>query len=73
MNRLSKIGIGSGGTPRSILFFTCAAHFLHHVLVSLFLTLVLSLTKVWSMSYADLIALWTVGSFMIGLGAPLAG
>lgn len=73
MKRLSNIGIGSGGTPRSILFFTCAAHFLHHVLVSLFLTLVLSLTKVWSMSYADLIALWTVGSLMIGLGAPLAG
>ena len=25
------------------------------------------------MSYSDLIALWTLGSLLIGLGAPLAG
>jgi MFS family permease len=42
-------------------------------LVSLYLTLVLTLTGEWRMSYGDLIALWTVGSMMIGLGAPLAG
>ncbi len=70
---LNRIGIGSGGAPRSILFFACAAHFLHHVLVSLYLTLVLTLTNEWRMSYGDLIALWTLGSLMIGLGAPLAG
>lgn len=70
---LSRVGIGSGGTPRTILFYACAAHFLHHVLVSLFLTLVLSLTFEWSTGYAELISLWTIGSLMIGLGAPLAG
>jgi len=73
MSRLNRIGIGSGGTPRAILFFACAAHFLHHVLLSLYLTLVLTLTGEWRMSYGDLIALWTLGSLLVGLGAPLAG
>ncbi len=73
MSRLNRIGIGSGGAPRVILFFTCAAHFLHHILVSLYLTLVLTLTGEWHMGYGELIALWTLGSLMIGLGAPLAG
>lgn len=73
MSPLARIGIGTGGAPGPILFFACAAHFMHHVLVSLYLTLVLTLTTEWKMSYSDLIALWTVGSLMIGLGAPLAG
>jgi len=73
MSRLNRIGIGSGGTPRTILTFACGAHFMHHVLVSLYLTLVLTLTGAWRMSYSDLIALWTLGSLLIGLGAPLAG
>lgn len=70
---LSRIGIGSGGTPAPILFFACAAHFMHHVLVSLFLTLVITLTITWKRDYAELITLWTLGSLMIGAGAPLAG
>lgn len=73
MSPLARIGVGTGGAPGPILFFACAAHFMHHVLVSLYLTLVLTLTTEWKMSYGDLIALWTVGSLMIGLGAPLAG
>lgn len=73
MSRLNRIGIGSGGTPHAILFFACAAHFMHHVLLSLYLTLVLTLTHEWRMSYGDLIALWTLGSLLVGLGAPLAG
>jgi MFS family permease len=70
---LNRIGIGSGGTPKTILVFACAAHFMHHVLLSLYLTLVLTLTGEWRMSYSDLIALWTLGSLLVGLGAPLAG
>ena len=73
MSPLNRIGIGSGGAPRPILFFAAAAHFLHHVLLSLYLTLVLTLTGEWRMSYGDLIALWTLGSLLVGLGAPLAG
>jgi MFS transporter, FSR family, fosmidomycin resistance protein len=55
------------------MIFAAAAHFLHHVLVSLYLTLVLVLASEWQMDYGDLIALWTIGSMMVGLGAPLAG
>lgn len=73
MKGLNRIGIGSGGTPKTILVFACAAHFMHHVLLSLYLTLVLTLTGEWRMSYSDLIALWTLGSLLVGLGAPLAG
>jgi FSR family fosmidomycin resistance protein-like MFS transporter len=73
ISRLNRIGIGTGGAPVPVLFFACAAHFMHHVLVSLFLTLVISLTVEWGRGYAELIVLWTIGSLMIGLGAPLAG
>lgn len=73
MSPLKRLGIGSGGAPRTVLFFACAAHFMHHVLLSLYLTLVLTLTAEWRMTYSDLIALWTIGSLMVGLGAPLAG
>jgi len=73
ISRLNRIGIGTGGAPVPVLFFACAAHFMHHVLVSLFLTLVISLTVEWGRGYAELIVLWTLGSLMIGLGAPLAG
>lgn len=69
----SRIAAASGGAPGVVLFFACAAHFMHHVLVSLYLTLVLTLVVDWRTPYPDLIALWTVGSLMIGLGAPLAG
>jgi MFS family permease len=73
ISRLNRMGIGTGGAPVPVLFFACAAHFMHHVLVSLFLTLVISLTVEWGRGYAELIVLWTLGSLMIGLGAPLAG
>lgn len=73
ISRLNRIGIGTGGAPLPVLFFACAAHFMHHVLVSLFLTLVITLTVEWERGYSELIVLWTVGSLMIGLGAPLAG
>jgi len=61
------------GAPFPILFFACAAHGMHHALVALYLTLVLVLSKDWGLGYADLISLWTLGSLLIGLGAPLAG
>ncbi len=73
LERLNRIGIGTGGAPVPVLFFACAAHFMHHVLVSLFLTLVITLVVEWERGYAELIALWTLGSLMIGAGAPAAG
>ena len=53
--------------------FSWAGHTTMHILSALFLTVVLALEPAWSMTYDDLIRLWTVGSLMIGLGAPLAG
>ena len=44
-----------------------------NVIVALFLTVVLVLQPLWKMTYNDLIALWTIGAFLLGLGAPIAG
>lgn len=53
--------------------FAAAGHFLHHVLTGLFLTLAVVLERAWEKPYAEIIALWTVGAALIGLGAPAAG
>ncbi len=53
--------------------FACIGHTVMHVLSALFLTIVLTLEEVWQMPYAELIGLWTLGSLMIGIAAPLAG
>jgi len=59
--------------PFPVLFFASAAHGLHHVLIALYLTLVLVITVTWHLPYNDLIALWTLGAMLVGLGAPFAG
>ncbi|HYF06234.1 MAG TPA: MFS transporter, partial [Acetobacteraceae bacterium] len=59
--------------PRLVVAFACAGHFLHHVVTGLFLTLAVVLERVWERPYAEIIALWTIGSLLVGLGAPLAG
>ena len=53
--------------------FAAAGHFLHHVLTGLFLTLAIVLERVWEKPYAEIITLWTIGTALIGLGAPAAG
>lgn len=53
--------------------FACIGHATMHILAALYLTVVLDLERAWSMSYDELIRLWTLGSLLIGLGAPLAG
>ncbi len=53
--------------------FCYVGHTFMHTLSALFLTVVLALEASWHMSYDDLIRLWTVGSLLIGVGAPLAG
>lgn len=69
----------SGGFPmpqsqgRAVLVFACLAHALFHVIAALYLTLVLVLQKAWGLPYSDLIALWTLGAFLLGAGAPVAG
>lgn len=44
-----------------------------HLLVALYLTIVLSLEREWAIGYSSLIGLWTVGAFLVGACAPLAG
>lgn len=58
---------------RLVFGFAAAGHFLFHVLVALFLTVVLVLEVEWQRSYDDLIGLWTAGALLIGLAAPLSG
>lgn len=53
--------------------FAHIGHAYMHLLVALFLTIVLGLETAWQREYADLISLWTVGAFLVGLFAPLAG
>lgn len=53
--------------------FSWAGHTLMHIVSALYLTVVLALEKEWSLPYDELIRLWTLGSLLIGLGAPLAG
>ncbi|HEY8696498.1 MAG TPA: MFS transporter [Rhizomicrobium sp.] len=59
--------------PFPVLFFASAAHGMHHILLTLYLTLVLVLSPAWHLPYNDLIALWTLGAMLVGLGAPFAG
>ncbi len=53
--------------------FACVGHFLHHVLTGLFLTLAVLLERAWTLPFDEVIALWTWGALLIGLGAPAAG
>jgi len=59
--------------PFPVLFFASAAHGMHHILIALYATLVLVISPVWHVPYNELIALWTVGAMLIGLGSPVAG
>jgi MFS family permease len=53
--------------------FSLVGHAFMHLLVALFLTVVLALEREWNLPYAELIGLWTVGAFLVGALAPLAG
>ena len=60
-------------SARPVLIFASIGHALFHILVALFVTVVLALEPLWERPYESLIALWTLGALMLGLGAPLAG
>lgn len=53
--------------------FCWAGHALMHILGGLYLTVILVLEKDWQLGYDELLRLWTLGSLLIGVGAPLAG
>lgn len=60
-------------SDRLVVVFACIGHATMHILTGLYLTVVIGLGDVWAMPYDELIRLWTLGSLMVGLGAPLAG
>lgn len=63
-------------SPRSAslsLAYSNIGHATMHVMTVLFLTVVLELVREWRTDYETLIKLWTLGSLLVGLGAPLAG
>jgi MFS family permease len=53
--------------------FASVGHTITHLLTAFYFVIVLAIEKEWGRSYADLIQLWTVGSFLMGLGALPAG
>ncbi|MDP6708039.1 MAG: MFS transporter [Alphaproteobacteria bacterium] len=60
-------------SSRLTIVFAAAGHAVMHILTGLFLVIVLTLESVWAASYDTLIQLWTLGAFLVGAGAPLAG
>ena len=60
-------------SDRLVIVFACIGHATMHVLTGLYLTVVIGLGDTWTMPYDELIRLWTLGSLMVGVGAPLAG
>ena len=58
---------------RLVVIYACIGHFALHVLLGLYLTLVLVIEQVWRKPYDELVALWTLGALLVGIGAPLAG
>jgi len=55
------------------LVFSSLGHLYTHLFTSIFAVVVLTLEQVWRRPYHDLIALWTVGSLLVGAGALPAG
>jgi MFS family permease len=73
---MSPIQTSLGAASRSARWsqvFAWLGHGYMHLLVALYLTIVLSLEREWNIGYSSLIGLWTVGAFLVGAGAPLAG
>lgn len=60
-------------STRVVVAYSCAGHFALHVLLGLYLTLVLVIEQVWKKPYEELVALWTLGALLVGIGAPVAG
>jgi len=63
----------STASARLAQIFSLLGHAFMHLLVALYLTVVLALERDWGLGYAELISLWTVGAFLVGALAPVAG
>ena len=52
-----------------VLFFSSVGHAFMHMFAAFYFVIVLSIEIKWTMSYDELIKLWTLGALLIGLGA----
>ncbi|GIK96628.1 MAG: MFS transporter [Alphaproteobacteria bacterium] len=53
--------------------FAALGHFYVHLFTAFYAVMVLALEREWQMPYHQLIALWTIPSFLVGVGAIPAG
>ena len=53
--------------------FSSIGHAFMHMFAAFYFVIVLTIEKEWSFDYDELIALWTLGALLIGLGAVPAG
>jgi MFS family permease len=58
---------------RPIVVFSCLGHLYIHLCTAFYFVIVLSLEQVWRLPYHELIALWTLGSLLVGAAAIPAG
>lgn len=63
----------STGSARLSLVFSCIGHFYVHLFTAFYFVIVLALERTWSLGYAELLELWTVGALMVGIAALPAG
>jgi MFS family permease len=58
---------------RLIVVFSCLGHLYIHLCTAFYFVIVLALEQVWRLPYHELIALWTLGSLLVGAAAIPAG
>jgi MFS family permease len=58
---------------RPIVVFSCLGHLYIHLCTAFYFVIVLALEQAWRMPYHQLIALWTLGSLLVGTAAIPAG
>jgi MFS transporter, FSR family, fosmidomycin resistance protein len=63
----------ANGSARLSLFFSCVGHAFVHMFTAFYFVIVLALEREWKLPYDELIALWTPGALLVGLGALPAG
>src|SRR5918999_82773 len=63
----------SARSARLSLAFSCVGHAYMHMFTAFYFVIVLALEIEWNRPYHELIGLWTLGSFLVGLGALPAG
>ena len=63
----------SAPSARWSLLFSCLGHAYMHLFTAFYFVIVLALEVDWQLPYHELIALWTLGSLLVGAAAIPAG